>query len=123
MIVNSDWLKPETKPYLHQISQDCIAEIAVYIESNDLEEIDCDTCLIMQEILSDEIEDEEFLDFAIYNLEALLSYIAMGNLNIRIHRNITGLPDDPCGGSDVAWSRVELNSNFKVGRENRNRSY
>jgi len=25
----------------------------------------CDTCLIMQEILSNEIEDEEFLNFAI----------------------------------------------------------
>ena len=54
------------------------------------DEMDCDTCLIMQEILSDEIEDEEFLDFAIENLEELLSYIAQGNLNIRIHRDITG---------------------------------
>ena len=54
------------------------------------DEIDCDTCLIIQEILSDEIEDEEFLGFAIYNLEELLSYIAQGNLNIRIHRDITG---------------------------------
>jgi hypothetical protein len=52
--------------------------------------MDCDTCLIIQEILSDEIEDEELLDFAIDNLEELLSYIAQGNLNIRIHRDITG---------------------------------
>ncbi|MBT6045847.1 MAG: hypothetical protein HOI47_00820 [Candidatus Scalindua sp.] len=48
------------------------------------DEIDCDTCLIIQEILSDEIEDEEFLDFAIDKLEGLLSYIA-NNLNIKIH--------------------------------------
>ncbi len=52
--------------------------------------MDCDTCLIMQEILSDEIEDEEFLNFAIDNLEELSSYIINGNLNIRIHRDITG---------------------------------
>ena len=90
MLNNPDWKKPKIKPYLHQISQDCIAEIAVYIEDIDTEEMDCDTCLIMQEILCDEIEDEEFLGFAIDNLEELLSYIAKGNLNIRIHRDITG---------------------------------
>ena len=33
------------------------------------DEIDCDTCLVIQEILSDEIEYEEFLGFAIDNLE------------------------------------------------------
>ncbi len=60
------------------------------MESNDIEEVDCDTCLIMQEILSDEIEDEEFLEFAIDNLDELFSYIINGNLNIRIHRDITG---------------------------------
>ncbi len=52
--------------------------------------MDCDTCLIMQEILSDEIEDTEFLEFAIENLDELFSYIINGNLNIRIHRDITG---------------------------------
>ena len=44
----------------------------------------------MQEILSDEIEDEEFLNFAIDNLEELSSYIINGNTNIRINRDITG---------------------------------
>ncbi len=63
----------------------------------DIEETDCDTCLIMQEILSDEIEDEEFLNFAIDNLEELSSYIINGNLNIRIHRDITGPPKDTSG--------------------------
>jgi len=90
MINNPDWLKPEVKPYLHQFSLECIDEIAVFMEGVTTDEMDCDTCLIMQEILCDEIEDEEFLDFAIDNLEELLSYIAKGNLNIRIHRDITG---------------------------------
>ncbi len=90
MITNPDWLKAKIKPYLHQISLDCIAEIAVYIENNDIEELDCDTCLIMQEILSDEIDDIEFFEFAIDNLEELLSHISEGNLNIRIHRDVTG---------------------------------
>ncbi len=52
--------------------------------------MDCDTCLIMQEILSDEIDDAEFLEYAIENLDELSSYIINGNLNIRIHRDITG---------------------------------
>ena len=90
MITNPDWLEAKVKPYLHQISLVCIEEIPVYIESNDIEEMDCDTCIIMQEILSNEIEDEEFLNFAIENLEELSSYIINRNLNIRIHRDITG---------------------------------
>jgi len=57
MINNPDWKNPKTKPYFHQISSECIEEIAEYIESNDIEKMDCDTCLIMQEILSDEIDD------------------------------------------------------------------
>ncbi len=44
----------------------------------------------MQEILSDEIDDTEFLGFAIENLDELFSHIINGNLNIRIHRDITG---------------------------------
>jgi len=90
MINNPDWQKPKIKPYHYQLSLGCIEEIAAYIEDNDIEEMDCDTCLIMQEILCDEIEDEEFLDFAIENLEELLSYIAQGNLNIWIHKDTTG---------------------------------
>ncbi len=90
MINNPDWQKPKIKPYLHQISLECIEEIAVFMESIDIKGMDCDTCLIMQEILSDEIKEEEFLGFAIDNLDKLLSYIAQGNLNIRIHGDITG---------------------------------
>ena len=75
MINNPNWLKPKEKPYFHQISLNCIEELAEYIESNDIEEIDCDTCLIMQEILSDEIDDTEFLEFAIDNIDDLFSHI------------------------------------------------
>ena len=91
MIANPDWLKPKVKPYFHQISLDCIEKLVECMESIDIEDMDCDTRLKMQEILSDEIEDEEFLDFAIDNLEELSSFIinVNGNLNIRIHRDIT----------------------------------
>ena len=89
MINKPDWQKPKIKPYHYQLSLGCIAEIAVFMEGITTDEMDCDTCIIIQEILSDEIEDEELLNFAIDNLEELLSYIAKGNLNIRIHRDIT----------------------------------
>ncbi len=59
--------------------------------------MDCDTCIVMQEILSDEIDDTEFLEFAIDNLEELFSYIINGYLNIRIHRDITGPPKNASG--------------------------
>ena len=51
-----------------------------------------------REILSDEIEDKEFLEFAIVNLNELLPYIESARTSIRIHRDITGRPDEPCGG-------------------------
>ncbi len=60
------------------------------MKSIDIEEMDCDTCIKTQEILSDEIDDPEFLEFAIENLDELFSYIINGNLNIRIHRDVTG---------------------------------
>ena len=58
MISNPDWKKPKIKPYLHQLSLECIEEITVYMESIDTEEMDCDTCLIIQEILCYEIGDD-----------------------------------------------------------------
>jgi hypothetical protein len=72
MINNPDWQNSKAKPYFHQISLGCIEEMAQYLEDNDIEETDCNTCLIMQEILSNEIEDEEFLNFAIMNNCTLL---------------------------------------------------
>jgi hypothetical protein len=90
MINNPDWQKPKTKPYLHQLSPECIEEIAIFMEGINTDEMDCDTCLIIQGILCNEIEDDELLGFAIDNMKKLLSYIAEGNLNIRIHRDIEG---------------------------------
>ena len=87
MIDNPDWNQPEERAYFHQISQDCIEKLTECMEGIDTDEIDCDTCLIMQEILSDEIDDPEFLEFAIDNLNELASYIESGRTNIRIHRN------------------------------------
>ncbi len=43
MIVNSDWLKPKIKPYLHQISLDCIEKLVEFMGSIDIEEMDCVT--------------------------------------------------------------------------------
>ncbi len=98
MITNPDWLKPKEKANFRQISLDCIEKLVECMESIDIEEMDCDTCFKMQEILSDEIDDPEFLEFAIENLDELFSHIINGNLNIMICRDTTGLPDEPCGG-------------------------
>ncbi len=90
MINNPDWNKPEIKPYLHQISLECIEEIAVFMEGITTDEMGCDSCLIIQGILCNEIEDDELLGFVIDNMEELLSYIVKGYLSIRIHRDIEG---------------------------------
>ena len=42
----------------------------------------------MQEILSDEFNDPEFLEFAIENYSKMFGYINTGRINIRIHRDI-----------------------------------
>ena len=68
----------------------CLEKLVECMESIDIEDLDCNTCLKMQEILSDEIDDPEFLEFAIENLSELLSYIESGRVNIRICRDITG---------------------------------
>jgi hypothetical protein len=60
------------------------------MEGIDIEEMDCDTCFKMQEILSDEIDDPEFLEFAVENYSEMFGYINTGRVNIRIHRDITG---------------------------------
>ena len=59
----------------------------------------CGYCIKdLWQILIDEIDDHEFFEFAIENLDELFSYIINGNLNIRVHRDITGLPDGLFGG-------------------------
>jgi len=43
-----------------------------------------------RQILKDVIEAPEFLGFAIENFSEMMGYTVQGNLNIRIHRDITG---------------------------------
>jgi len=58
MISNSDWHKPKIKPYLHQISLDCIEKLVECMEGIDIEEIDADTSFkIDKQILTDEYDD------------------------------------------------------------------
>ncbi len=38
----------------------------------------------------DEIDDPEFLNFAVENISELFGYLATGRVNIRLHRDITG---------------------------------
>ena len=38
--------------------------------------------------------------------------IATGRVNIRIHRDIEGLPDQHCDGQNVVWSRVKCLKNL-----------
>ena len=91
MINNPDWQKPKIKPYLHQLSLECIKKLVECVEQFNKGKIDADTTFKMQrQILSDEIEDEEFFEFAIKNFSEMMGYIAQGDLNIRIHRDITG---------------------------------
>ncbi len=52
-------------------------------------QINADTTFRLQKkTLIDEIDDDEYLEFAIDNFSELMGYIAMGNLNIRIHSDI-----------------------------------
>ncbi len=53
---------------------------------------------IEKQILTDEIDDPEFLNFAVENISELFGYLATGRVNIRIHRDVTGLPDEQFGG-------------------------
>ncbi len=66
-------------------------------------EIDADTsCQIEKQILTDEIQDTKFLNFAVENISELFGHLATGRVNIRIHRDVTGLPDGLFGGWDVS---------------------
>jgi hypothetical protein len=91
MINNPDWHKHKIKPYLHQISIDCIKKLVECVEQFNKGKINADTTFkIQRQILTDEIDDSESLEFAIKNFSEMMGYIAQGNLNIRIHRDITG---------------------------------
>ncbi len=45
---------------------------------------------ISKQILVDEFDDEEFLNFAIENYSEMFGYINTGKVSIRIHRDIEG---------------------------------
>ena len=47
---------------------------------------------IEKQILTDEIQDTEFLNFAVENISELFGYIATGRISFRIQRDIEGLP-------------------------------
>lgn len=88
MITKSDWIQPEERGYFHQISQDCISKLSEVVTALNTGKMDVDTAFRKYEqILSDEIDDPEFLAFATGNLNELSSYVAKGIMNIRIHRN------------------------------------
>ncbi|MDP6924014.1 MAG: hypothetical protein R2568_06825 [Candidatus Scalindua sp.] len=88
MITKSDWAQPEESAYFHQISADCISRLAEVVTALSKGKVDVETAFRMYEkILIDEINDPEFLSFAIGNINELSSFIAKGKVNIRIHRN------------------------------------
>ncbi len=43
-----------------------------------------------KQILTDEIQDSEPLNFAVENISELFGYLATGRVNIRICRDVTG---------------------------------
>ena len=61
------------------------------MEGIDIEEIDAATSSkIEKQILEDEFDDPEFLEFAIENFCEMFWYINIGRMSIRIHRDIEG---------------------------------
>jgi hypothetical protein len=53
-------------------------------------EIDADiSSKIEKQILVDEFDDPEFLNFAIENYSEIFEYITSERINIRIHRDVT----------------------------------
>ncbi len=91
MIANPEWLKTDEKPYVHHISLVCITQLVDCLKSLGKGKIDIDTAIKKEaEILSDEIDDPEFYNFAIENFSELFSCIATGRVNIRIHRDTEG---------------------------------
>ncbi len=70
---------------------DCLDKLVECIERFNKGEIGADTsCQIEKQILTDEIDDPELLNFAVENISELFGYIATGRVNIRICRDITG---------------------------------
>jgi hypothetical protein len=75
MIVNPEWLKPKEKPYFHQISLNCIEKLVKCIERFNKGEKDADTSFkISKQILVDEFDDPEFLEFTIENYSEMFGW-------------------------------------------------
>ncbi len=70
---------------------DCLEKLVKCQVKFNKGKIGADTsCQIEKQILTDEIQDPEFLNFAVENISELFGYIATGRVNIRICRDITG---------------------------------
>ncbi len=92
MISNPDWLKPKIKPYMQQISFDCVEMLVKCQRMFNKNKIDYTKWLkTIVDILKGEIEDPEFLEFATRNFRELMDYVASGIVNIRIHRDVEGM--------------------------------
>ncbi len=77
--------------------------------NQELVEVDVDTSSkIENQILTDEIQDTELLNFAIENYTELFMYIKDGIINIRICRDITGPPKRSSGKQDVVWGGIDI---------------
>ncbi len=88
MITKSDWAQPEERGYFHQFSPDCISKIAEVVTALSKGKIDVESAFrTYDKILREEINNPQFLSFAIGNINELSSHIAKGKVNIRIHRN------------------------------------
>ncbi len=86
-------------------------------------EIDADnSCQIEKQILTDEIQAPEFLEFAVENISELFGYIASGRVNIRICRDITGLPDGLFGGP-ARPARLPVRTAWPGGRHSGGRAF
>jgi hypothetical protein len=70
---------------------DCLKKLVDCLEIFNKGEIDADTSREMgKQILTNEIQDQELLNFAVKNISELFGYLATGRVNIRINRDITG---------------------------------
>ncbi|MFQ5715149.1 MAG: hypothetical protein ACE5GU_14065 [Candidatus Scalinduaceae bacterium] len=77
--------------YNLQFSLDCIEKLVKCLEKFNRGEIDADTSFKNKKhILTDEIDDPEFLAFAIENFSELFSYITSVKINIKIHKYMEG---------------------------------
>ncbi len=78
MILNPEWLKFKEEPYFHQISLNCIEKLVDCIGRFNNGEIDADTsCQIEKQILTDEIQDTELLNFTVENISELFGYLVL----------------------------------------------